>query len=227
MVEQFLLKYFPPDKTAKYRAKITKFRTDDDESLHAAWERFKGLLRKCPHHGLTLWLQCQTFFDALSGYNKQAIDHIAGGDFGAVSPNEAYQALEKAAKKSFAYKPARATTIHKGMHQVETSTLITAQLEALTKKFDQLQSEISTFKLHCIHCGGQHKMSDCKKLNMIEEVDYIGRQQTSSMETITIKDGGIIQISAGRMGTTINLHLTWKRNLQNQGQPYQRPHYQN
>ena len=32
MVEQFLLKYFPPDKTAKYRASITGFRTDDDES---------------------------------------------------------------------------------------------------------------------------------------------------------------------------------------------------
>ena len=138
MVEQFLLKYFPPDKTAKYRAKITGFRTDDDESLHAAWERFKGLLRKCPHHGISLWLQCQTFFDTLSGSNKQAVDQIAGGDFGALSPNEAYQALEKAAKKSFAYKPARDTTIQKGMHQVETSTLITAQLEALTKKFDQL-----------------------------------------------------------------------------------------
>ena len=32
MVEQFLLKYFPPDKTAKYRAKIIGFCADDDES---------------------------------------------------------------------------------------------------------------------------------------------------------------------------------------------------
>ncbi|XP_076907771.1 uncharacterized protein LOC143564353 [Bidens hawaiensis] len=74
MVEQFLLKYFPPDKTAKYRAIITGFRTDDDESLHAAWERYKGLLRRCPHHGLNKWLQVQTFFDAQSSQNKQAID---------------------------------------------------------------------------------------------------------------------------------------------------------
>ena len=41
----FLSKYFPLDKTAKLRAKITSFAQRDDESLYKACERFKDLQR--------------------------------------------------------------------------------------------------------------------------------------------------------------------------------------
>ncbi|XP_076960078.1 uncharacterized protein LOC143636341 [Bidens hawaiensis] len=153
IVEKFLLKYFPPDKTAKYRASITGFRTDEDESLHAAWKRYKSLLRRCPHHSLNKWLQVQTFFDAQSSQNKQAIDQIAGGDLGTKSPNEAFEVLEKAANKSFAYNPPRSTPSHKGIHQVGSNTLVTAQIEAFSKKFEQLQTELVKAKNKCDTCG--------------------------------------------------------------------------
>ncbi|NAW23538.1 hypothetical protein FGF82_23740, partial [Salmonella sp. gx-f9] len=45
-------KYFPPNKNAKLRNEITTFQQMDDESLYEAWERYKELLRKCPHHGI-------------------------------------------------------------------------------------------------------------------------------------------------------------------------------
>ncbi|XP_076920646.1 uncharacterized protein LOC143581846 [Bidens hawaiensis] len=179
MVEQFLLKYFPPDKTAKYRANITGLKTDEDESLHAAWERYKGLLRICPHHGLNKWLQVQTFFDDQSSQNKQAIDQIAGGDLGTKSPNEAFEVLEKAAKKSFAYNPPRSTSSHKGMHHVDSNTLVTAQLETLSKKFEQLQTELVKAKTKCETCGGEHKTKYCQQIMMVEDVDYVSRQNNT------------------------------------------------
>ena len=43
---------FPPSKTAKLRDQITRFNQKDGESLYDAWERFKEMLRLCPHHGL-------------------------------------------------------------------------------------------------------------------------------------------------------------------------------
>ena len=52
LVERFLVKYFPPRKNAKLRNEITTFQQLDDESLYKAWEQFKELLRKCPHHGI-------------------------------------------------------------------------------------------------------------------------------------------------------------------------------
>ncbi|KAI3742850.1 hypothetical protein L1987_60546 [Smallanthus sonchifolius] len=179
MAVQFLWKYFPPDKTAKLRSSITGFRQDDDKSLHAAWERYKSLLRRCPHHGLDLWLQCQMFYDAISGAHKQAIDQCVAGDFGGATPTEAFQALEKAATKSFAYNPLRARPTQKGIHHVDSDTLVAAQLEALTKKFEQMQTELKKAQLRCDTCGKQHKTSECQQAMIMEEVDYVGGQNNS------------------------------------------------
>lgn len=46
----FLNKYFQFVKTAELR--MYQFTQYDGESLYETWERFKGLLRKCPQHGL-------------------------------------------------------------------------------------------------------------------------------------------------------------------------------
>lgn len=50
LVENFMTKYFPPFKNVRMRNEITSFRKTEFESLFEAWERFKELLRKCPHH---------------------------------------------------------------------------------------------------------------------------------------------------------------------------------
>ncbi|KAK5775910.1 hypothetical protein PVK06_043866 [Gossypium arboreum] len=57
MTEKFLIKYFPPAKTAKLRNDISSFVQMDLETLYNAWEGYKDLLRRCPHHGLPLWVQ--------------------------------------------------------------------------------------------------------------------------------------------------------------------------
>ncbi|XP_075500045.1 uncharacterized protein LOC142538615 [Primulina tabacum] len=54
MAKAFLIKYFPPSKTMKLRADITTFAQYEQESLYEAWERYKDLLRRCPHHELPL-----------------------------------------------------------------------------------------------------------------------------------------------------------------------------
>ncbi|KAK5844687.1 hypothetical protein PVK06_000828 [Gossypium arboreum] len=66
MTEKFLLKYFSPAKTAKLRNDISSFVQMDLETLYDAWERYEDLLRRCPHHGLPLWLQVQTFYNGLN-----------------------------------------------------------------------------------------------------------------------------------------------------------------
>ncbi|KAF7832384.1 uncharacterized protein G2W53_014717 [Senna tora] len=82
LAQQFLTKYFPPGKTAKMRNDITSFVLLDNESLYEAWERFKELLRKCPHHGLPKWLQVQTFYNGLSSEIRTSIDAAAGREGG-------------------------------------------------------------------------------------------------------------------------------------------------
>ena len=38
LAERFLMKYFPPSKSAKLRNEITTFQQMDDESLYEAWK---------------------------------------------------------------------------------------------------------------------------------------------------------------------------------------------
>lgn len=64
LVQKFLAKFFPQQKRQECET-ILSFRQFDSESLYEAWESYKDLLRKCPHHGLPLWLQVQTFYNNL------------------------------------------------------------------------------------------------------------------------------------------------------------------
>ena len=52
LAQKFLAKFFPPVRTAKLRNDISTFEQQHGESLYGAWERYKELLRRCPHHGL-------------------------------------------------------------------------------------------------------------------------------------------------------------------------------
>ncbi|KAK5819480.1 hypothetical protein PVK06_024483 [Gossypium arboreum] len=54
MTKKFLLQYFLLAKTAKLRNDISSFVQMDSETLYDAWERYKDLLQRCPHHGLPL-----------------------------------------------------------------------------------------------------------------------------------------------------------------------------
>ncbi|MDD0148432.1 retrotransposon gag domain-containing protein, partial [Shigella flexneri] len=64
---EFLVHFFPPSKTAKILGDITAFKQRDSETIYEAWERFKGLLRSCPNHGLPHWRQIQAFYFGLDG----------------------------------------------------------------------------------------------------------------------------------------------------------------
>ena len=66
LVEKFLNKYFSPAKTECLIKEIQNFQQFDMESLYEAYERFKDLLRKCPHHGLSDQQKIRTFYNGLT-----------------------------------------------------------------------------------------------------------------------------------------------------------------
>ncbi|KAL5573845.1 hypothetical protein UlMin_023442 [Ulmus minor] len=97
----FLTKYFPPAKSAKMRNDISNFLQQDQESLYEAWERFKDLLRKCPHHGLPLWMQVQTFYNGLLSNTQTMVDAASGGAFFNKTPEDGYELIEVMASNNF------------------------------------------------------------------------------------------------------------------------------
>ncbi|KAI3816372.1 hypothetical protein L1987_16065 [Smallanthus sonchifolius] len=112
LAQKFLSKYFPPAKTAKLRNDITTFTQEDGESLYEAWERFKDMLRKCPHHGLEVWLQVSSFYNGL--HNQASLN--------------SYQW----------YNPRSNRGAKQGVHSVDTVTSLSAQADALATRLNQL-----------------------------------------------------------------------------------------
>nr|GEY05709.1 reverse transcriptase domain-containing protein [Tanacetum cinerariifolium] len=53
LVSKFINEFFPPSKTTYLQNEITNFLQKCNETFNEAWERFKDLLRQCPHHGFS------------------------------------------------------------------------------------------------------------------------------------------------------------------------------
>ncbi|GJV82708.1 reverse transcriptase domain-containing protein [Tanacetum coccineum] len=98
LVSKFINFFFPPSKTTNLRNEITNFRQIAQESFSEAWERFKELLRKCPHHGFSLMHQLDTFYNSLSYNDQDSLNSAAGGNFLYKSPTEGLQIIENKAK---------------------------------------------------------------------------------------------------------------------------------
>ena len=101
MAQKFLSRFFPLAKTAKLRIEITNFYQQDGETLYDAWERYKELLQKCPHHGIPLWMQVQTFYNGLIPSTRTLIDAASGGAFMSKTQEEADNLLEEMAMNNF------------------------------------------------------------------------------------------------------------------------------
>nr|GFA11038.1 reverse transcriptase domain-containing protein [Tanacetum cinerariifolium] len=61
LVSKFINEFFPPSRTTNLRNEISNFQQKFDESFHEAWDRYKDLLRACPHYGFTELHQLDTF----------------------------------------------------------------------------------------------------------------------------------------------------------------------
>nr|GEZ42662.1 reverse transcriptase domain-containing protein [Tanacetum cinerariifolium] len=113
LVSKFINEFFPPSRTKNLRNEISNFQQRFDESFHEAWDRYKDLLRACPHHasvkaieeicvtcgGAHLYYQCLVadgntfldFKDNIQGYVSAAEVNYNQGNSGYLPLNVANQ----------------------------------------------------------------------------------------------------------------------------------------
>ena len=100
LVQKFKTKFFPPTKISQLVQEINTFRQFEGENLAEAWERFHKLLRRCPHHRLTRWMQVHTFYNGLSDSPRIIIDALTGGALMKKTIDQDYEILEDTATNS-------------------------------------------------------------------------------------------------------------------------------
>ena len=95
-MQKFLTRFFQPVKIAQLVQEINTFRQLERENIAEAWESFHELLRRCPQHRLTRWMQVHTFYNGLRDATRTVIDASAGGVLMKKTTDQAYEILENA-----------------------------------------------------------------------------------------------------------------------------------
>nr|GEY67439.1 reverse transcriptase domain-containing protein [Tanacetum cinerariifolium] len=98
LVSKFINQFFTLSKTTYLRNEITNFIQKSNETFNEAWERFKDLLRQCPHHGFSELHQLDTFYNALTPNDQDILDSAAGGNFLDKIPRECLSIIESKSK---------------------------------------------------------------------------------------------------------------------------------
>ncbi|GJX14866.1 reverse transcriptase domain-containing protein [Tanacetum coccineum] len=181
LVAKFINQFFPPSKTTYLRNEITTFYQKPNETFNEAWERFKGLLRQCPHHGFSELHQLDTFYNSLNTNDQDALDSAAGGNFLDKMPREGLAIIESKSKVRYSRSrsnDSRAiTNAPSSTSSPSNSSFDVQQMAALLEdkmniRMSRLEKAISeknattpaTVKAVeevCVTCGSNHNFNNC------------------------------------------------------------------
>nr|GEW35310.1 reverse transcriptase domain-containing protein [Tanacetum cinerariifolium] len=98
LVNKFVNQFFPPSKTTHRKNEISRFTQRFEETFGEVWERFKEILRVCPHHGFTELAQIDTFYNGLNDNDQDSLNAAAGGNLLSKTTREALQIIENKSK---------------------------------------------------------------------------------------------------------------------------------
>ncbi|GKC44920.1 reverse transcriptase domain-containing protein, partial [Tanacetum coccineum] len=151
-----------------------------NEAFNEAWERFKGLLRQCPHHGFSELHQLDTFYNSLNSNDQDALDSAAGGNFLDKMPQEGLAIIESKSKVRYSRSRAndsRVSTdaplsISSPSNNSFDMQQIAASLEdKMTIKMNQMMSQMKALVVTpapvkaveevCVTCGSNHNFNLC------------------------------------------------------------------
>nr|GEW32777.1 hypothetical protein [Tanacetum cinerariifolium] len=154
-----------------------------NETFNEAWERFKNLLRQCPHHGFSELHQLDTFYNALNPNDQDALDSAAGGNFLDKIPRECLSIIES--KSKVRYSRSQITDSRANTNAPFSSSLpsnsfdlqkIAASLEdKLDIRMNRFEKSLNDLKNSfvtptapikaveevCVTCGANHSYNQC------------------------------------------------------------------
>nr|GEW14240.1 hypothetical protein [Tanacetum cinerariifolium] len=183
LVSKFINQFYPPSKTTYLRNEITNFLQKPNETYNEAWERFKDLLRQCPHHGFSELHQLDTFYNALKPNDQDALDSASGRNFLDKIPRECLSIVES--KSKVRYSRSRITDVRANtnapLHSFSPSNSfdlqqIAASLEdKLDIRMNRFEKSINDMKNSfvsptaplkaveeiCVTCGANHSYNQC------------------------------------------------------------------
>nr|GEW85834.1 reverse transcriptase domain-containing protein [Tanacetum cinerariifolium] len=182
LVSKFINQFFPPSKTTYLRNEIINFLQKPNETFNEAWERFKYLLRKCPHHGFFELHQLDTFYNALNPNDQDALDSAAGGNFLDKISRECLSIIES--KSKVRSSRSRVTDSRENTnappsssspsHSFDLQQIVASLEDKLDIRMSRFENSLNDMKAFitptapikaveevCVTCGANHSYNHC------------------------------------------------------------------
>ncbi|GJZ50736.1 hypothetical protein Tco_0605251 [Tanacetum coccineum] len=170
------LMLFPFSLAGAARRWLEKEPPKFDESFHEAWDRYKDLLRACPHHGFTELHQLDTFYNALNPSDQDSLNSAAGGNLLERSTQDVLTIIKNKSKvrnsrnKTIVSQVksndgnSSSSDIAKLTHAVNQQTsAVTTAMKAILKQFQATlpPAFVKAVGEICVTCGGPHPYYQC------------------------------------------------------------------
>ncbi|GJT00818.1 hypothetical protein Tco_0821987 [Tanacetum coccineum] len=158
------------------RNEISNFQQKFDESFHEAWDRYKDLLRACPHHGFIELLQLDTFYNALNPSDQDSLNSAAGGNLLERSTQDVLTIIKNKSKVRNSRNKlvvsqvkssdgnSSSSDIAKLTYVVNQQTsVVTTAMTAILKQFQATPPPafVKAVEEICVTCSGPHPYYQC------------------------------------------------------------------
>ncbi|GJY86462.1 hypothetical protein Tco_0500488 [Tanacetum coccineum] len=134
-----------------------------------AWERFKEMLRACPHHGFTELTQVDTFYNGLNDNDQDTLNAAAGGNILSKTTREALNIIENKSKVRYSRNKSNVSRMNTNSKESFSKTdqridkladQISTLVEIVSKKVIT-PATVKAVEESCVTCGGAHAYYNC------------------------------------------------------------------
>nr|XP_028944591.1 LOW QUALITY PROTEIN: uncharacterized protein LOC114819587 [Malus domestica] len=213
VAKKFLEKFFSTQKTATLRGQIFNFKQDDGEPFNECWERFKGLLLQCPHHGLPFHLQMQIFYDGLTQTCQSTVDNAAGGALKKKNAQESYNIYEMLGSNA-QHKDLRGKKV--GVYETNSNHELSLQVANLEKKLEAVLNMVPKANEVCAICNiPNHLTHQCPSKEAYPE---FVQEQVNLMNSYNQRPRNDVYSNTYNPSWRDHPNLSWRNNNQNQNQ---------
>nr|GFC54957.1 reverse transcriptase domain-containing protein [Tanacetum cinerariifolium] len=132
-----------------------------DETFSEAYDHFKDLLRKCPHHGFSELHQIDTFYNALTQSDQDSLNAAAMGNLLNRTPRDALTIIKNQSKfctsrNKLVVSKMSATTSFCTLAYLPEITALTNSIKAmLLQNKTPSPAPVKAMEETCVTCGGR------------------------------------------------------------------------
>nr|GFA05774.1 reverse transcriptase domain-containing protein [Tanacetum cinerariifolium] len=215
LVNKFVNHFFPPSKTTHLKNEISRFTQRFKETFREAWERFKEMLRACPHHGFSELTQIDTLYNGLNEQDQDSLNAAAGGNLLSKMTREALKIIKNKSKVRYSRSKSNVSRVNTNSRDSvsKTDDRIDKLADQISNLVEIVNKQVITpvtakaVKKTCVICEGAHAYYDCIATDSNKPIVYtkmeenLRRNLNNDMRSIL---GSFFQNQALTSGTLLS-----------------------